>query len=191
MVDFSRALSISKDENLELHLERQPNSCFVNNYFHIGLKAWQANMEVQPVFNEYKGVTYMCQYFSKTEGQCSQAMKQAAKEGFEKDMCHYDIMKTIARTYLSSRECSVQEAIYYILPDLNLRQIFPAVYFLNTNLPEQRVQLLLPEKKLSELADISPNILRDQTLFVIWKDQLQHPAAENAVFQIIFVTQNF
>ena len=39
-------------------------------------------MDMQPVFNEYKTVTYMCQYFSKTEDQSSQAMKQAAKEVF-------------------------------------------------------------------------------------------------------------
>ena len=37
--DYYRALSISKDEDLELHLKRQPSFCFVNNYFDIGLKA--------------------------------------------------------------------------------------------------------------------------------------------------------
>ena len=43
-VNYYRALPISKDQDLELHLKRQPNSCFVNNYFDVGLKAWQANM---------------------------------------------------------------------------------------------------------------------------------------------------
>ena len=57
--DCYRALSISKDEDLELHLKRQPNSCFVNNYFDVGLKAWQTNMGIQPVFNEYKAVKYV------------------------------------------------------------------------------------------------------------------------------------
>ena len=45
-------------------------------------------MDIEPVFNEYKSVTYMCQYFSKTEDHYSQAMKQAAKEFFENNM-HY------------------------------------------------------------------------------------------------------
>ena len=84
--DCYRALSISKDEDLELHLKRQPNSCFINNYFDVSLKAWQANMDIQAVFNEHKAVTYMFQYFSKTEDQCSQAMKQAAKEAFENNI---------------------------------------------------------------------------------------------------------
>ena len=80
MDDYYRALSISKDEKLELHLKRQPNSCCANNYFNVCLKDWQANMDIQPVFNEYKTKTYMYQYFSKIKDQCSQAMKQAAKK---------------------------------------------------------------------------------------------------------------
>ena len=44
--DYYRALSISKDEDLERYLKRKPNSDFVNNYFDVGLKAWQANMDI-------------------------------------------------------------------------------------------------------------------------------------------------
>ena len=100
--DYYRALSISKDEDLELHLKREPNSCFVNNYFDVGLKAWQENIDIQPVFIVHKAVAYLCQYFPKTEDQCSQAMKQAAKEAFENNMHHHDTMKTIAKAYFSN-----------------------------------------------------------------------------------------
>ena len=162
--DYYRALSISKDEDSEIHLKRQPDSYFVNNYFDVGLKAWQANMDIQPVFNEYKAVTYMCQYFSKTEDQCSQAMKQAAKEAFENNMHHQDTMKTIAKAYLSNRECSVQEAVYHILSELKLRRIFPAFYFGNTNLPEERVRVLLSKKELTELPDDSSNIFKKSNI---------------------------
>ena len=75
-------------------------------------------------------------------------------------MHHNDTMKTIARTYLSNHKCSVREAVYHILPDLKLRRIFPAVYFVNTNFLEKRFQVLLPEKELSELPDNSSNIFR-------------------------------
>ena len=61
--DYYNALAISHDEDYELHLIRPPNSCFVNNYFEVGLKAWKANMDIQPVFNEYKAIAYMCSYF--------------------------------------------------------------------------------------------------------------------------------
>ena len=96
--DYCRALSISKDEDFELQLKRQPNSCFVDNYFDVGLKTWQANTDMQPIFNEYKAVT-MFQYFSKTKDQCLQTMEKAAKETFENNMHHHDTMEIIAKAY--------------------------------------------------------------------------------------------
>ena len=53
-------------------------------------------------------MTYICQYFSKTEDQCSQAMKQADRKIFENNMHLHDTMKAIAKTYSGNRECSVQ-----------------------------------------------------------------------------------
>ena len=49
--DYNRVLSISKDENLELHFKRQPNSCFVDSYHDGGLNDWHANKDIQLVFN--------------------------------------------------------------------------------------------------------------------------------------------
>ena len=102
----------------------------------------------------------MCQYFFKTEDQCSQAMKQAAKEAFEDSMDHHDTIETIAKAYLTNRECFFQEAVYHILPELKLRRIIPAVYFVNNSLPEERIRVLLLEKELSKLPDNSPNIFK-------------------------------
>ena len=38
--DYYRALPISKDGDSELHLKREPNSCFGNNYFDAAVKVW-------------------------------------------------------------------------------------------------------------------------------------------------------
>ena len=40
-------------EDLKLHLKKQPNSSFSNNYFKVGLKASQENINLQFVFNKY------------------------------------------------------------------------------------------------------------------------------------------
>ena len=40
---------MSKDEYLELHLKREPNYCFVNNYFDGGWRGWSSNVDIQPV----------------------------------------------------------------------------------------------------------------------------------------------
>ena len=54
------ASSISSDSNFPSHLKRKPNACFINNFFVEGLQAWKLNIDMQPVFNHYKAVTYMC-----------------------------------------------------------------------------------------------------------------------------------
>ena len=61
-------------------------------------------MDVEPVFNEYKAVTYMCSYFSKSEGQCSQSLKETVKESFANNMHHYETMITMLQAYLSIYE---------------------------------------------------------------------------------------
>ena len=58
--------------------------CFVNNYFDVGPIAWEENIDIQPVFNYCKIITYMRGYLSKEENECSQAMKRTFKETLEK-----------------------------------------------------------------------------------------------------------
>ena len=50
--------------------------------------------------------------------------------------------KTTAKAYLSNCDCSIPEAVHRILPDVNLRRIFWAVYFVDTNLPQERFPVL-------------------------------------------------
>ena len=50
-------------------------------------------------------------------------------------------MRSIARAYVCKRECSVQEAVYLIMPELWLRKTFPGVVFANSNLPENRFRV--------------------------------------------------
>ena len=102
------ALSISEDSDYQLYLKRPPNSCFVNNYFTDGLLAWEANIDIQPVFNHYKAVACMYAYLSKSEDECSQAMNQAPKEESENKLDNYQQMKSVAQTYVNKRECSIQ-----------------------------------------------------------------------------------
>ena len=78
--NYYRALSISKNEHLVQYFKREPNFCFDDNCFHVGLRAWQSNMDIQSVFNEYMAVRYILQCFLKAEDKyLLAAMKQAAK----------------------------------------------------------------------------------------------------------------
>ena len=60
-----------------------------------GLLAWEDNIDIQPVFNHYKAVSYMCAYLSKSEDECSQAMSQALKEALEDILDNYQQMKSV------------------------------------------------------------------------------------------------
>ena len=53
--DYYWALSVFADSDSELHLKRSTDSCFNNNYFVAGVQGLAANVDLQPVFNHYKG----------------------------------------------------------------------------------------------------------------------------------------
>ena len=54
---MKNALKFFDDNGFQLDLRRSTNSSFVNNNFDIGLLAWEANIDIQPVFDYYKAVT--------------------------------------------------------------------------------------------------------------------------------------
>ena len=120
--------------------------------------AWEANMDIQPVFNHYKAVAYMCAYLSKSENECSVAMKQALRDAFEKELNNYEQMKSVANAYSNKKECSIQECVYHVLPGQWLRKTFPGVIIANSNVSEKRFQLCLAEHEISALPEDSKKI---------------------------------
>ncbi|XP_066921397.1 uncharacterized protein [Clytia hemisphaerica] len=157
-------LSISPDKDQHLFLKRDPYSCFVNNYFAEGLLAWEANIDIQPVFNAYKAVTYMCAYFSKSEDKCSTAMQEALKQAKDSNDSQFEQMSKIAKVYNSNRECSIQEAVYLTMPELWLRKCFPAISFVNTNLPDQRYRIFKSKEEIEELPEDSDDLFKRNML---------------------------
>ena len=68
--EYYHYLAISEDDDFQIHLCQPPNR--------------QANMNIQPVFNEHKAIAYMCAYLSKSKESHSYAMKQALRTSIEK-----------------------------------------------------------------------------------------------------------
>ena len=93
------------------------------------MQAWQANIDIQPVFNRYTAVTYMCTYFSKAEDEKSEAMKQTVKFDVNGKKSDFERMKTIHRPYATKRECSVQEAVYLVIKNSNIKATVKLVKF--------------------------------------------------------------
>lgn len=161
---YYSALSISADSYHELHLKRPINSCFINNYFTAGLKGFAANADLQPVFNHYKCITYVCSYFTKDESECSQAIMNAAKEAKDANMDIRNSLKKIGAAFLSTREVSSQECVYRCMPELWLRKIFPAAVYVSTELPDKRVRIAKCQEELEELDDESTDVYKSNII---------------------------
>ena len=149
--EYYKTLSISSDSAFQIHFKRDPKSCFINNYFKDGLMAWEANLDIQPVLDYYKAVSYKCAYLSKSEDESSEAMKQAAREAYESGKPVCERMKSVARAYRTHREMSVQEAVSIAFPDLWLRKTSPCVVFANSNLPEKRYRICRSEEEIVKI----------------------------------------
>lgn len=67
--------------DFQIHIPCKPNACSVNNYFVEGLQTWNANIDIKPVFNHYKAVTYMYGYFSKTEDEDIRSNEISSERG--------------------------------------------------------------------------------------------------------------
>ena len=159
--EYCWALSISQDSR---HLKRPVDNCFINNYFPAGIKGFAANVDLQPVFNHYKCITYVCSYFTKDETECSQAITNAAREAKASNMDIRDGLKKIGAAFLSSREVSSQECVYRCMPELWLRKIFSKTVFVSIDLPEKRVRVTKNPHQLAELDDDSTDIYKSNLI---------------------------
>ena len=162
--DYNWALSISGDSDFELHLKRAVDSSFINNYFEAGIKGFRANVDLQPVFNHYKCITYVCSYFSKDETKCSQAIMNAAREAKDNNLNIRESLRKVGSAFLSSREVSVQECVYRCMPELWLRKTFPCIVFVNTGLPEERCQVAKSQEEIEALDDDSTDIFMSNVI---------------------------
>ena len=63
-------------------------------------------------------------------------MNETFKESMALNRTNYNQLKPFARAYSMKRECSVQEAVYHIIPELWLQKAFPALVFSDTNIPK-------------------------------------------------------
>jgi hypothetical protein len=118
------------------------------------LKGFAANVDLQPVFNHCKCITYVCSYFTKDETECSQAIINAAKEAKETNLNVRDGLRKIGAAFLSTHEVSAQECVYRCMPELWLRKIFPKTLFVNTDFSENRVRVTKTQQELDDSIDI-------------------------------------
>ena len=90
----------------------------------------------------------MAAYFSKSESETSEALKQTANEIRTQNLKTKEAMRKFSQAFIFARQLSVQEAAYLCLPELWLRKCFPRITFINTSLPNDTISILKPDTEL-------------------------------------------
>lgn len=93
------------------------------------MEKWKANVDTRARFNHCKAITYIFAYFSKAEDETFEVMKKTAKEWRVSGKTDFEKMKAVARAYSTKRECSIQDTVHVVIPELRLTKTFPKLFF--------------------------------------------------------------
>ncbi|XP_047213329.1 uncharacterized protein LOC124863125 [Girardinichthys multiradiatus] len=136
-------------------MKRDPKDSWVNGYNPDLLRAWNANMDIQYVIDEYSCIEYMMSYIAKPEHEMAQFLKSIVEDLKKSDINQRDEMKKIMQAYSKQREVSAQESVARTC-SLPLKKSSRSVIFIQTD--EDCVKMSLPMSKLMNMAPDEENV---------------------------------
>ncbi|CAI5670342.1 unnamed protein product [Oreochromis niloticus] len=136
-------------------LEREPNDCWVNAYNADLLRAWNANMDIQYVIDDYSCLMYMMSYVSKPEFEMTQFLNGVIQEVKKSNVNERDEMKQIMQAYAKHREVSAQESVARTC-SLPLKKCSRSVVFIQTD--DDPLKMSLPMSRLQSMAPDDENV---------------------------------
>ena len=135
-----------------VHMKRETDDAWVNNYNPQLLKCWNANMDIQYVTDPYSCIMYIVSYISKGESELSEILTQARAEINEGNDDVKRQMKKLAYIYFTNREMSVQEAVVRVT-GLRLKDCSRDVKFIATDENATRMSIPLAQIKAKSQAE--------------------------------------
>lgn len=143
--DFIRSLQLTEEEYIlalryryglkrtTLYMRRRVRD-IMNNPFNIAiLSYWQANIDMQPVLDEYAAATYVASYMSNRQRGMTNLLSKIHQKSFPNTTQR---LKRVGAAFINASEVCAQEAVYHILA-LPLRRFSRVVKFVNTNFKPQ------------------------------------------------------
>ena len=115
--DYYEALSWNNGYGV-IH-KRGMDELFVNPHNIQWIRAWDANCDFQFAFDFHAVITYITDYYSKSEPELTEALKKALK-GSSSSQAR-ERMITAANVYQTHRQIGEAEAAYKLMPSLHLR----------------------------------------------------------------------
>uniref|UniRef100_A0A3B5QQ24 ATP-dependent DNA helicase n=1 Tax=Xiphophorus maculatus TaxID=8083 RepID=A0A3B5QQ24_XIPMA len=136
-------------------MKRDPKDSWVNGYNPDLLRAWNANMDIQYVLDEYTCIEYMMSYIAKPEHEMAQFLKSVVDDLKTANVSQRDEMKKIMQAYSKQREVSAQESVARTC-SLPLKKSSRSVLFLQTD--EDGIKMSLPMSKLVNMSPDEENV---------------------------------
>ena len=144
--DYVAAIKHSKKLGCTILLQRDVDEIMVNNYNPEWTLSWNANHDIQPVLCYFSVITYVTDYWAKSDEGVTQQLIEAAanlkSETNKKKRC-----QELANIFLTHRQMGECEAYYKILPNLNLKFSSIDTIFIPSDKKDLRSKFL---KKISE-----------------------------------------
>ena len=130
-------------------MKRDPKDCWVNGYNPDLLRAWNANMDIQYVLDDFSCIMYMMSYVSKPEHEMTEFLNSVIRDVRKSDVNKQDEMKQIMQAYAKHREVSAQESVARVC-SLPLKKCTRSVIFIQTD--EDGMKMSHPMSRLKNMA---------------------------------------
>ena len=149
--EYYEALSIDEYQ-VKIHLKRNLQEIYINNYNYEILAAWNANIDFSFCPSFYEIITYITTYISKDEQGMTKHLTDAYKQCLETGQ--KDVTKVLTQCFTTHRQMGLPEVFYRIMPSLHLSRSNIDCIFLKTGYPENRVLLLTRAQENQNTADL-------------------------------------
>ena len=148
-IEFENANNVIAKKD-DVILKRNPQHAWVNQYNPSLLRAWNANMDIQYVSNEYACVVYVVSYLSKSEKEMGLLLAQTQAEMKDGNKDAKECLKKLGHVYMQNREVCAQESVYRVC-SLRLKEGSRNVQFIPVG--PNPVRMSLPLKVIQSKDD--------------------------------------
>ena len=133
--DYIEALEMTST-GYKVVLARDIDELQINPFNKEMLRAWNGNMDLQPVLDFFAVVTYVADYYAKDDTGMMELIKAATEDSSTKDV--KDKMKQIANIFQMTRQIGEAEAVYRLIPSMTMSMSNIKCVFVPTGPKEER-----------------------------------------------------
>ena len=163
--DYYFALKYSR-AGYTVHLRRDLDEIYINSYNIEWIRAWNANIDIQPCFDHFAVITYVTEYFVKDESGTIEVLKQVIESN--PDDSTKEKMKKVASTFLSHRQIGEAEAFYKLMPDLLLKNSNVTCQWLYVGRKSEKFTRM---KRADENEKENKNLIKVEGVEGLWYEQ--------------------